>query len=385
MSNWQTRLREVAEGVWIIMLAAWVLVRPILERAWGMLVAAFRQIWAFWRNLMPQTRRRALIGAASVIGLMYLWTWRDVPGQWLAYMSGHRPLMAASTWYYQLDKADVNVLANNPADVIVIDYATPGGKVPLTAAEVTRLKTRPDGRKRFVIAYMSVGEAESYRFYFKQDWKTDPPDWLGIENCSWPGAYKVTFWHDTWKDIVWRGRNAYMKKIIAAGFDGVYLDRVDIYDQYPDNPDARDLMIKFVTDLSATAKKLKPGFFVIPQNADDLLQEPAYRAVIDGLGREDLLYGVHGTGTRNAAREIEPSMERLNLLRWEWKPIFAVEYVQTKEALASAMKEMTSRGLVGTIQARGLDGTDPLAPVDLKKDVGTSEYTKANCTKENSW
>ena len=57
-------------------------------------------------------------------------------------------------------------LAANTADMLVIDHAKSSGKVPLTREDVARLKVRPDGTKRLVIAYMSIGEAEEFRFYW---------------------------------------------------------------------------------------------------------------------------------------------------------------------------------------------------------------------------
>jgi cysteinyl-tRNA synthetase, unknown class len=384
-AGWREKATELLESLVIIAGAAWLLVKPFLQTAMNAVVSLGRSLVGMWQGLDAGTRRRAMTYAAGILALLYVWTWRDVPGQWFAYMSGNRPLYAAKTWHYQLDKVDVAQLEKIKADVLVTDYGKMGGKVPLSRDEVARLKIGPDGKKRLAVAYMSVGEAEQFRFYFRDDWKTDPPEWLGAENCAWPGAHKVQFWHDSWKDTVWRGRKAYLKQIIDAGFDGVYLDRVDIYDQYPERETARDDMIQFVKDLSTTAKKLKPGFFVIPQNADDLLTDPEYRAVIDALGREDLLNGTQGTGKRNPKHEIEEAQGRLDLLLWQWKPVFAVEYLQTPPAIAEATKELRSRGLVPTIQPRALDGADPTAPVDLAKDTGTVEYQKANCEKGKAW
>ena len=248
-----------------------------------------------------------------------------------------------------------------------------------------RLKTGPDGRRRFVISYMSIGEAEQYRFYYQPEWKTQPPSWLGPVNCAWPGAHKVRFWQDAWKDIVWRGDGAYLKRIIAAGFDGVYLDRVDIYDMFPERASAREDMITFITEMSAAAKRNKPGFLILPQNADDLLSEPQYRAAIDGLGREDLLFGASQTGTRNPEPEIKSHQRQLDYLLWEWKPVFAVEYLQQPAAIEAASREMRSRGLIPTIQPRALDGNDPTAPVDLATNVGTAEYISSKCPKGEAW
>lgn len=383
--GWREKARELAESLYIIGGATLVMAKPFVTSIVTGIREALGNVWSWWHRLDGAGKRRALTAMAGIVALLYAWTWRDVPGHWFAYMSGERPLYAAKTWHYQLDKVDVDQLTKVKADVIVTDFAKMGGKVALSPEEVAKLKIGPDGRKRLVIAYMSVGEAEQYRFYFRDEWKSDPPEWLEAENCAWPGAHKVKFWHDSWKDIVWRGRKSYLKRIVEAGFDGVYLDRVDIYDVYPERKTGRAEMIEFVINLSETAKELKPGFFVLPQNADDLLSEPEYREAIDGLGREDLLHGTTGTGKRNPTGEIAAAQARLDLLLWEWKPVLAVEYLQTQPMIAEARKEMVARGLVPTFQPRALDGADPTAPIDLSKDVGTSEYTKVNCEKGKAW
>ncbi len=383
--SWREKAAELAESFYLIAGAAWLMAKPLMIGLAAGARDALSGVVAWWHRLDWSGRRRVLIALAGAFVLLYAWNSREVPRHWFAYMSGERPLYAARTWHYQLDKVDIDRLTKIKTDVLVTDFARMGGKVALTPEEVARLKVGPDGAKRFVIAYMSIGEAEQFRFYFRDEWKTDPPEWLGPENCAWPGAHKVRFWHDSWKDTVWRGRKAYLKQIIDAGFDGVYLDRVDIHDMFPERATARADMIEFVRDLSATAKKLKPGFFVIPQNADDLLTESKYREAIDGLGREDLLYGTAGTGKRNPAVDISAAQGRLNRLLWEWKPVFAVEYLQTAAQIEAARKELVARGLVPTFQPRALDGAEPTAPIDLVNDKGTSEYTKAHCEKGKAW
>ena len=50
---------------------------------------------------------------------------------------------------------------------------------------------------------------------------------------------------------------------------------------------ARALMIAFVKAAAERARVLKPGFLVVPQNAEALLADASYRAVIDGIGKEE--------------------------------------------------------------------------------------------------
>ncbi len=340
--------------------------------------------WRAGAGLSPSRRLAVLLALLAVIAA---WPWRDIPYDWLDAELGNRPLTRARSWHYQLDKVDVDALSRVQADVLVTDAGGVRGREPLSATAVDRLKINPDRRARIVLAYLSIGEAEEFRYYFDPAWKAAPPSWLGPENCAWPEAHKVRFWQDEWRDIAYRGARSYLARVIEAGFDGVYLDRVDIYGQWEtERPTARADMIAFVIDLAETARRTKPGFLVLPQNADDLLDDRAYRRAIDGLGREDLLYGVHGTGKRNTEAEIVHAERRLARLRWSWKPVLAVEYLQDRAAIEHARAELAASGYVPTFQPRALDGADPAAPsVTLDKDTGSAEYTARRCTRDNSW
>jgi cysteinyl-tRNA synthetase, unknown class len=334
----------------------------------------------------PGQLMRAL-GLLALVALAALaWSWRDLAHDWNEARQGRRPLLAAKTWHYQLTNYDLEKLNKVEADVFVIDYALEGGKLPLTAEQVSRLKKKPDGSRRYVISYMSVGEAEEYRYYWQDGWKAQKPAWLGPENCAWPKAHAIRYWRDEWKDISFRKPDSYIKRIVDAGFDGVYLDRVDMHDWFAkENPNSRAEMIKYMVELSAQAKKWKPGFFVLPQNAEDLLVDRTYRRVIDGLGKEELLHSGSETGKRNPPSVIKSALSDINHLLWAYKPVFAVEYVLTKEAIAKSEAELRSLGIVPTVQTRGLDGNDPTAPVKLDKAIGTPERTQAECPKGTAW
>lgn len=102
----------------------------------------------------------------------------------------------------------------------------------LTAADVDQLKTKPGGGRRLVVSYMSIGEAENYRFYWQDAWYTSQPSWMAGENPSWPGNYKVRYWDETWQAIIFGQSDAYLDRILAAGFDGVYLDIIDAFEYF---------------------------------------------------------------------------------------------------------------------------------------------------------
>ncbi|MBS0240712.1 MAG: endo alpha-1,4 polygalactosaminidase [Proteobacteria bacterium] len=302
---------------------------------------------------------------------------------------GDRPLDRAKSWHYQLTGLDLDQIVKSPADVIVTEYsANVEPYRAWTKDEVERMKKKPDGGTRPVLAYFSIGEAESYRYYWKTEWSAgNAPGWYVVENCAWPRNYMVRFWHDGWRDIVYRGADSFLARIMAAGFDGVYLDRIDIYQQLlAERPTAREEMINFVIELAETARQKKPTFLVVGQNAEELLDDANYREVIDALGKEDLLYGASGTNMRNDEEQIQASLRAMRALAWEAKPIFAVEYVTKPELLGPTRDELSRRGLVPLLAHRSLDGKAPSEPRPVSTiKYGTPEWIQEKCRDKPHW
>jgi len=117
-------------------------------------------------------------------------------------------------------------------DAVIMDLFY--GNTNLTAEEINSLKIKKNGGSRLVIAYMSIGEAEDYRYYWQEGWEEKPPSWFAGENPKWKGNYKVRYWDKAWQDVIYGGEGAYLDLILAAGFDGVYLDIIDAYEYFED-------------------------------------------------------------------------------------------------------------------------------------------------------
>lgn len=115
-------------------------------------------------------------------------------------------------------------------DVLIMDLFFNG--VTFSKAEIEQLKNKANGGKRMVVCYMSIGEAENYRYYWNPTWNSNAPIWLDSLNPDWPGNYKVKYWNADWQAIIYGNSNSYLEKIIAAGFDGVYLDIIDAFEFY---------------------------------------------------------------------------------------------------------------------------------------------------------
>lgn len=115
-------------------------------------------------------------------------------------------------------------------DLLIIDLFYNGTE--LTPGEVASLKSKLDGGERLVVSYMSIGEAEDYRYYWMPDWTVGSPPWIAAENPNWEGNYKVRYWDPEWQGIIYGNNDSYVTKIIDTGFDGVYLDIIDAFEYF---------------------------------------------------------------------------------------------------------------------------------------------------------
>ena len=126
-------------------------------------------------------------------------------------------------------------------------------------------------------------------------------------------------------------------------------------------------MVAFVTAIAGYVRKLKPGFAVVPQNGEDLLSEPAYLAAIDGIAKEDLLFGHPNEGQPNPPAEVATAAAKLTLAARAGLPVLAVEYVLAKEKTDVLRADLSARGFVPYFGVRTLDRL--VLPEDLKPAV----------------
>src|SRR5262249_55568197 len=68
-------------------------------------------------------------------------------------------LSRVKSWRYQLQNINPSEIASSSADLVVIDYSP--DDAPFSKPQVERMKKRPDGSRRIVLSYMSIGEAEN--------------------------------------------------------------------------------------------------------------------------------------------------------------------------------------------------------------------------------
>jgi cysteinyl-tRNA synthetase len=209
-----------------------------------------------------------------------------------------RRLGAVRNWGYWLGSFEPGGVAAAPHDLMVTDSEVSANRTferEFTPSEVARMKRHPDGSPRVLLAYLSIGEAERYRPYWRPAWY-DPltkPVWLGHENRRWAGNFAVQYWNPEWQQFIFGTPESHLDRVLAHGFDGVYLDRADAFFEWQKtHPSARSDMASFIARLSEHARRRNPQFLIVMQNAEELIEESSVLDAIDGIAKEDLLYGV---------------------------------------------------------------------------------------------
>ncbi|RMG55004.1 MAG: hypothetical protein D6723_03625 [Acidobacteria bacterium] len=270
-------------------------------------------------------------------------------------LDGQPPrLQSVNDFLYQLQNLDLRAIGDTAYDLVVMDYSADGSEAgEFTAAEIEALRHSPGGEK-IVLAYMSIGEAEDYRFYWRWWWRPSHPSWLDVENPDWPGNYKVHYWDPRWQAIILE----YTDRLIDAGFDGAYLDLIDAYQYYADRgrTTAAEEMVAFVRTIAAHARARDPDFLIIPQNAPELATSfPTYLEIVDGIGQEEVYYGYEEDDQPtppNITAELEAY---LDVIKEAGKLVLTIDYATTPAHIDDAYARSRAKGYVPFVTVRELD------------------------------
>lgn len=273
-----------------------------------------------------------------------------------------RPWTSARSWLYQLQRVSMPSLAKSDYDLFVIDaFCHDSTRRPWTRAEIDSLKNA-GGRRRLVVAYLSIGEAEPYRFYWRPGWKPGSPEWLDRPNPDWPDNYRVKYWNPQWRSILYGGDESYVDRIMDAGFDGVYLDIVDGYERYAKKrPTAKKEMLDLIAAIARHCRVTRgdADFGIIPQNAVELLEIPSHAALITGIGKEETYFCATNEATDTEDREWEE--ELLGGLVSRGKLVLCVDYVNEPAGITFTKQRCKKLGFLSLCTHVDLD-RDPARP-----------------------
>ena len=258
----------------------------------------------------------------------------------------HVPILTDDTidsFVYVINGAQIEDIVNTHFDACIIDYSYDGTEAgKYSVQQIKQLKDNGT----LPIAYLSIGEAEDYRFYWNNSWYNDPPKWLGEENPNWEGNYSVQFWDEAWQTIIYD----YIDKILEQGFEVIMLDKVDIYYDWFETygllseQESAQRMITFVEAIGHYIKQKKgiTDFKILSQNALGLLDfdtENKLKQSIWGVAIEELFYDNNGSQTDEQERQYR--LERLEQLQNHEKIILVTDYVYPLQDIPSAFIQKT--------------------------------------------
>lgn len=245
----------------------------------------------------------------------------------------------AKSWLYQLQNLNFNLVKDANFDILVTDYSWDGTELKeYRAGQIKRLKNLT---KMVVLAYLSIGEAEDYRFYWKNDWKIGHPDFILEENPNWKGNYKVKYWDPDWQNII----KDYIDRIIDMGFDGLYLDIIDAYEyckKYKEN--SKDLMIDFVLNISKYCREKRgiKDFIIVPQNAEELVENKKYLETISGIAREEVYFKAMDI----PSEDTEEAEKYLDIVVKAGKKVLTVDYCTNIENIKYTYTRAIKKGYI---------------------------------------
>ena len=250
------------------------------------------------------------------------------------------------SFHYQLQNTEYHNLKSLDVDFIIIDI----DDANLEKSEILDLK-----KDKVVLSYLSIGEAEDYRDYWQDSWKTGNPSFIGKENPDWEGNYKVMYWNEEWQNIILNK----VEEIALKGYSGVYLDLIDAYEYYAfmSSIHSTKEMINFVKKIKEKGKQINPNFLIIPQNSPELYQYDEYKKIIDGFGKEDTWYD------DNKVQDSEETgfvLEYLDKAIEDGKFVLAIDYPTQEDKICNFYKNCEEHKFACTVSNRDLNKREPI-------------------------
>ena len=305
-------------------------------------------------------------------------------------------LGAVRTFMYQIDKLEepgaVDALAGSDYDLLVVEpTATTRDNAKFDmAGMVTKLHASKPGR--IVLAYVDAGQAERFRAYWQKDWKPpekghkgEPDFILTSDPDGWHDDYPVAYWDARWQTILAADPQSEVREVMRAGFDGLYLDWVDGYEDETvaaeakrQNIDPARAMVDWIGMIRRTAREENPQAFIVAQNGIYLIdRDGRYADVIDGIGFEDTWFSgkantpwgkPKGGDIPNRSKDESSTPRRIEQYRKylkAGKPVFTIDYCLKPENAAKVYAASRAAGfvpLVTQVSLSRLTETHPSPP-----------------------
>lgn len=301
-----------------------------------------------------------------------------------------------STFMYQIqhldDNSEIDELAVTDYDMLIVEPGFNFTESPYDINYlVNSLSTKDNGDERVLLAYIDIGQAEDYRTYWESNWIAPtatasgfPGFLVTIDPDGWSGNYPVAYWDTLWQNI-WLEDGGLIDQIATYGFDGVYLDWVEAYDDdlvrdyaASQGKNTEDEMMSFISKIKEKGKSINPNFLVIAQNAPYLLDAnpTEYASIIDAIATEDTWFYGEGdaewddpeAGDLKGGERHEGDYSTKNRIVQSEKyldlgiPVFTVDYCLSSRRAKSVYRKSRKHGFIPLVTQVSLSAITDTPP-----------------------
>jgi uncharacterized protein (TIGR01370 family) len=242
-----------------------------------------------------------------------------------------RDLRAVASWAPVFGGVDAAQLTGY--DLLVVDGSPDrDGHTDTSAEDVRGLQ-----QQALVLAYVSVGTLERWRGHV--DGMPDAALLDPVED--WPGEWYVDARDRDWQDRLLRLTDG----LVATGFDGFYLDNLDVAEDYPQTAVG-------VVELVTRLRERHPGSLLIAQNGLSVLD----RLPVDAISHEDVFWRWDDGYRASSAAEQAPLLSGLRRARQRGLVVLTLDYTEPGCACADeVVARSRAEGFVPAVSVLDLD------------------------------
>jgi uncharacterized protein (TIGR01370 family) len=190
------------------------------------------------------------------------------------------------------------------------------------------------------VGYVSIGEAEDYRFYWK---KIKNEGFIIAENADWKGNYYIDPRNERWKSVI---IDEVIPRVLNCGYHGIFMDTLDTaeYLEWLD-PDKYEGSIDAMVELVRDIRRRYPTIIMISNNGYPLLSRIAQyidAALVEDLYTAyDFATGVYGLQDTNITKENRQILHDISA-RYR-VPILTLDYVHPDDSTTKLSIERKSK------------------------------------------
>jgi cysteinyl-tRNA synthetase, unknown class len=281
-------------------------------------------------------------------------------------------IAGVKTWSFENTLTDPVANRSGLGDLVVIDQnSIQHERRSGERKAIDTLQRKPNGNRRLVLGYLSMTEAEQRRSYWQSEWQATGidkrPAWLLAENPQRRGNWRVNIANDGWHAAIYGSQDSLIDRMLAAGFDGVYLDTGALLDHVSgDRSETEWQLSELVSRIATYARLQHPRFIIMLDDAETLIGRTPVVSAIDIAVKHDLLFGRLATGRANRTADIEAAVKGLGRVTAAKRPVFVVEHLADPTLGETARRRIGEMGFVAAISTVAKDTVNIAIPADAQ-------------------